>query len=113
VVVHHHAPSVVLWNETERRGNSLILRLHGARANRDAIGAQVRVRCEGKTLVRTLDGGGGYVSSSAPAIHFGVGSARQVDSVEVRWPSGVVASRTNVPVNTVFDWDEGSLLVDE
>ena len=30
VVVHHHAPSVILWNETPRRGNWLEVRLRGA-----------------------------------------------------------------------------------
>ena len=41
VVVHHHKPSVVLWNESPRRGNYLIARLRGSGANRDAIGARL------------------------------------------------------------------------
>ena len=44
VVVHHHKPSVVLWNESPRRGSYLIARLHGSGANRDAIGARLRPR---------------------------------------------------------------------
>ena len=41
VVVHHHAPSVVLWNESPRRGNYLIVKLQGRGANRDAIGTRL------------------------------------------------------------------------
>ncbi len=31
VVVHHHAPSVILWNESPRHGNRLTIRLRGSR----------------------------------------------------------------------------------
>ena len=44
VIVHHHAPSVVLWNETQGQGNSLVLNLRGARQESDAIGTQIIAR---------------------------------------------------------------------
>jgi hypothetical protein len=33
-------------------------------------------------------GGGSYQSSGDPRLHFGLGEAASVESVEVRWPSG-------------------------
>ena len=30
VIVHHHAPAVILWNESQRRGNWLIVKLKAA-----------------------------------------------------------------------------------
>jgi hypothetical protein len=108
VIVHHHAPSVILWNESPRKGNSLKLRLQGRGANRDAIGARVTVQFGATRLLRTIDGGGSYLSSSDHAVHFGLGDVKSVDLVEVRWPSGKVESRSNLPANTTIEWIEGS-----
>jgi hypothetical protein len=107
VVVHHHAPSVVLWNDSPRRGGYLIVRLQGRGANRDAVGARLVAQVGQRSLLRTIDGGGSYLSSSDLRVHFGLGNATQVDRLEVRWPSGKVESRSNLPVNTTIDWIEG------
>src|SRR5262249_43555594 len=106
VVVHHHAPSVILWNETPRRGHWLIVQLRGRPPNRDAIGARLTARIGPRTLIRTLDGGGSYISARDPRVHFGLGQATSVDHLEVRWPSGRVETRTGLPVDSVLDWGE-------
>jgi enediyne biosynthesis protein E4 len=107
VVVHHHAPSVVLWNESPRSGNYLRIQLQGRGANRDAIGTRLIADVGERRLLRTIDGGGSYLSSSDPRVHFGLGEATSVDRIEVRWPSGKVEGRTNLPVNTTVSWIEG------
>jgi hypothetical protein len=107
VIVHHHAPSVVLWNESPRRGNYLIVKLQGRGANRDAIGARLIAEVGPRRLLRTIDGGGSYISAHDLRAHFGVGEATRVDRLEVRWPSGKVETRSNVPVNTTIEWVEG------
>ena len=33
-------------------------------------------------------GGGSYASAGDPRLHFGLGPARRIDEIEVRWPSG-------------------------
>jgi hypothetical protein len=35
-------------------------------------------------------GGGSYLSSSDPRLHFGLGDAGRIDEVEIAWPSGRV-----------------------
>ncbi|HZW30938.1 MAG TPA: CRTAC1 family protein [Isosphaeraceae bacterium] len=106
VIVHHHAPSVILWNETPRRGHWLMVKLRGRPPNRDAIGARLTARIGSRTLVRTLDGGGSYISAGDPRAHFGLGQAARVDSLEVQWPSGRVETRSNLPVDSVVEWVE-------
>ncbi len=106
VVVHHHAKSVILWNETPRRGNWLIVRLRGRRPNLDAIGSRLTARVGPRTLSRTIDGGGSYVSHSDLRVHFGLGAASRVDRLEVRWPSGRVEARVDLPANDVIEWVE-------
>jgi hypothetical protein len=108
VIVHHHAPAVVLWNEAPRRGRWLIVKLRGRRPNRDAVGTRLTARVGPRTLVRSVDGGGGYLSANDPRVHFGLGAAGVVDRLEVRWPSGRAEARSNLPADSVLEWDEVS-----
>ncbi|MFI5454108.1 MAG: CRTAC1 family protein [Isosphaerales bacterium] len=108
VIVHHHAPSVVLWNESPRKGGYLIVKFQGSGANRDAIGTRLIAHVGPHKLLRTIDGGGSYLSTHDPRVHFGLGDAPRVDRLEVRWPSGRVETRSNVPVNITIEWVEGN-----
>jgi hypothetical protein len=108
VVVHHHKPSVILWNESPRRGSYLIAKLQGAGANRDAIGARLFAQVGSRLFARTIDGGGSYLSSSDPRVHFGLGDATRVDRLEIRWPSGKVEVKSNLPANQTIELIEGA-----
>ena len=108
VIVHHHAPSVVLWNESPRRGKYLIVKLQGRGANRDSIGARLIAHVGPRSLLRTIDGGGSYLSTGDPRVHFGLGAAERVQRLEVRWPSGKVETRLNLRVDTTAEWVEGN-----
>ena len=93
VVVHHHAASAVLWNESPRKGNYLIVKLHGRGANGDAIGSRLIAHVGTRSLLRTIDGGGSYLSTSDLRAHFGLGETTRVDRLEVHWPSGKIETR--------------------
>src|SRR6185369_9473020 len=68
-------------------GNFLRLTLIGTRANRSAIGARVRVTAGGHTQTQEVSGGYGHGSMQHDlSLTFGLGSACNVDEVEVRWP---------------------------
>jgi hypothetical protein len=107
VIVQHHAPSVILWNETLDQGNSLVLDLRGQGKARDPIGASVIVTIGSTRLVRSYDGGGSYISSNDRRLHFGIGNAKKADLIEVHWPSGHVEHRADVPAANVVIWTEG------
>jgi hypothetical protein len=64
------------------------LRLVGTKSNRDAIGAVVRLTAGGRTQIRQVQAAGGYLSQSSNVIHFGLGDAAAIDSIEITWPSG-------------------------
>ena len=51
-----------------------------------------------QTFVRSIDGGGSYLSSSDPRVHFGLGDAK-IDRLEIHWPSGKVEVKSDLPVN--------------
>jgi tetratricopeptide (TPR) repeat protein len=87
LVVAQNEPPVYLHNRTEG-GHFLTIRLEGTSSNRDAVGARVTLSAGGRRRVAQRVGGGSYQSASDPRLHFGLGGARRVEWLEVRWPSG-------------------------
>lgn len=87
-------------NDAPTQGNWLKLRLVGRDCTRDAVGAIVTVHCEKHTLVRELNPSSGYLTSNAPDLHFGLGSATLCDTVEVCWPDGAREQFSRIPANT-------------
>jgi hypothetical protein len=85
------APMVLISDLAERHDvRYLKVRLQGTRSNRDGLGAQVVLRASGREYHRTYDGVSGYLAHSLYPLYFGLGELETVDSLEVRWPSGVV-----------------------
>ncbi len=88
-VVNRRAPLEVWQNAGTTGGNWLLLRLRGAGANRDAIGAFVEVTAGDRTQVREVTIGGGHAGGDLGDLHFGLGPAETVD-LRVIWPGGQV-----------------------
>jgi len=111
-------PSLLYRGRAENAGRWVELQLAGTRSNRDAIGARVTLTAGGLTQMREVDGGNGYASQSSRRLHFGLGSAASVESVEIRWPSGAVEvleakeGRSAIPVGALSRVVEGKGLVD-
>ncbi len=55
--------------------------------------------------------GGSYISQNDLRIHFGLGKATKVDSIEIRWNSGKVETIKDVPVDKFYAILEGDGLV--
>jgi hypothetical protein len=41
-------------------------------------------------------------------VHFGLGSATKVDSIQIRWPSGLLERFDNLPADSIQTLKEGS-----
>ena len=92
-----------LWqNETAPSRRWLTVRLVGDRSNRDGIGARVIVGDQ----VRTMTSAVGYASSSHAGVHFGLGTATEVERLEVQWPSGTRQIVEKVQTNQVIEIKE-------
>jgi hypothetical protein len=81
--------------------NYLQLALTGTRSNRDAIGAVIHLFMGKQVLVRQVEGAGGYLSRGSKVVHFGLGEGKQVDRVEIGWPSGARQTLTRPAINTL------------
>jgi len=53
----------------------------------------------------------GYYSASDLRIHFGLGEAKKVDLVEIRWPSGTVDTLKDLDVNRLYVIEEGGKIL--
>lgn len=81
-------------------GNNWIkVSLQGTKSNRDAIGTRIEVRLSDRTIYRTIGTGGSFGSQPLQQ-HIGVGNAKRIDALTVRWPS-LSQTFTNLAVNTV------------
>jgi hypothetical protein len=52
--------------------------------------------------------GSSYISNNDMRVHFGLGAATKIDSVEVRWPSGLVERFGNAAIDSFNTLKEGS-----
>ncbi|MEO7144991.1 MAG: CRTAC1 family protein, partial [Bryobacteraceae bacterium] len=102
LVNNQNEPPSLLKRTTLPSGNWTLLQLTGVRSNRSAIGASVRVTAGGRTQTAAVRSGGSYLSQSDLRLHFGLGTAKSIDRIDIRWPSGVRQVETNVAVNRVI-----------
>ena len=108
LVANNGDPPLLLRNG----GNSnhfLNLKLIGVKSNRDAIGARVRVTSGGISQIREITGGGSYLSQNDLRANFGLGNARNVEMVEIKWPrpSSTVERFTGLPIDRYITIVEG------
>jgi len=108
VVANIGDPPLLLRNEGKAGSHFINLKLVGSRSNRDAMGARIKLRGGGISQMREIMGGGSYLSQSDLRAHFGLGKIRQVDSIEVSWPSGLHQFFRNVPADRFYLIQEGN-----
>jgi hypothetical protein len=102
VVTALSAPAEIWMNDSPNSNHWLELKLEGTKSNRDAIGALLRLVAGGQTQFNHVTTACGYASSSAGPVHFGLGSAKMVDEIEIRWPSGITQVLKNVPADQIL-----------
>lgn len=107
VVLNARTRPTVMLNETRSDHHWILLKLVGTRSNRSAVGAVVRLTAGGRTQVDEVRSGRGYQSSDDLRLLFGMGSETRVERLEIRWPSGLVEVRTDLPVDRVHRLVEG------
>lgn len=93
IVANNDDPPAIFLNRLGSVGNWLRVGLTGPEGkNRDALGARVRVAIDDegqrRKLTRWVKIGSGYASQSDMRLHFGLGQADRIQSLEVIWPDG-------------------------
>jgi hypothetical protein len=106
VVTAISAPAEIWHNDTPSAGHWIAFQLQGTKSNRDGIGATIKLTAAGATQYQHVSFAAGYASSSAGPTHFGLGAAKTVDLVEIRWPSGITQQLRNLPAGAVVKVQE-------
>ena len=86
---------LLLRNDQSLGHHWLRLKLVGTSANRDALGAWVRLRAGGITQWRQIMPTRSYLSQSELVATFGLGSSPDIEEIEITWPGG---GKQRVPV---------------
>lgn len=106
LVTTNDGPVHVLHNETQTANHWLLLKLVGHKSNRDAIGAEVRVKTQHGSQLGIVTTASSYLSSSDKRLHFGLGTDEVVEEMEIRWPSGIIQKLQNVHSDRIMQIDE-------
>jgi hypothetical protein len=100
VFVNQEEPASVIMNGGVP-GSWALIKLRGTKSNRSAIGARIELKAGDRTFIREVKSGGSYLSQSDFRQHFGLGTAKAIDEVKIRWPSGRVQVERGVKVNQI------------
>jgi hypothetical protein len=90
------------------------LALEGSPKNKLALNARVRVTTGKLQQLGEVRSGGSYISQSELPLHFGLGRAQRVETLEVIWPGGVAQVFHDVAVDHFYSLKQGAAaLVDK
>ena len=101
VVANQKGPLLFYKNTVAPENRWIAFDLEGSMSNRSAIGAQVRVFWNGQQQVQEVSGGSGFCAQNQRRIHFGLGKAKAIDRVEIRWPSGKIQNVRTPETNRI------------
>lgn len=111
VITHQFAVAEVLRNNSsETSGRAWIgfeLAGDGKTVNRDAVGARVRITCNGKNQTREVMMTSGFSAQSDRRLHFGLGKEPGDIEVKIIWPDGkaqrIVAPKSNTYHKVLYE----------
>ncbi len=96
ILIHAKPPAV------NARNHWLTLKLTGTKSNRDGFGARLEATAGNLHQVVENFPQSGYLSQNDPRPHFGLGSHLEVDTLTIRWPSGVVQTLEHVKADHIL-----------
>ena len=77
----------------------VLIALRGTASNRFGAGARLRLESASGVQARELVLARGYLSSSEPIVHFGLGADERIDRLTIEWPSGRTQVLVGLPAN--------------
>lgn len=97
---HVNQPAAILENSTTTSGNWCTFELVGIQSNRDCVGARVVFKTNKKSYLRSIVGGGSYLTQNPYLIHFGIPSDQTLEEAEIMWPNGNIQTIQNPTINS-------------
>ncbi len=99
---------LLLQNRSTTENNWIKIRLKGIKSNRDGFGSLIKIKYNEMEQKQSLVSGQGYFSNHAKEIYFGLGRIGKIDTIEIKWPSGIIQEFTDVICNQTLYIIEGN-----
>jgi len=90
---------IKFWQNNGGTNNWFKVHLQGVISNLDGIGTWIEVWSGGQKFIKYTTCGNSFASQYSNDYIFGLGQQEQVDSVVLKWPSGVINSYYELAVN--------------
>jgi hypothetical protein len=97
-----HAHNAFYRNLRGNQNRWLQVELRGSKSNRYGIGVQLLVRAGELIVHREVKGSEGFGATNPYRVHFGLGTKENIDVLEIRWPSGVKQSFTDLKSSQIL-----------
>jgi hypothetical protein len=101
----------ILWMNNGNNNHYFGVYLRGVQSNKNGIGAKVQLYSSLGIQTREAHAGESYGISNSPLIHFGLGQVESIDSVVVKWPSGLRQVVYNPVIDQYATLIEGGCLI--
>lgn len=102
---------MILQNQGEKSNHWVNLELRAKEGNPLSIGARITIKAGGITQTEEIRSGTSYLSQNDLRIHFGLGKATKIDSIEIRWNSGKIETIKDVMIDKFHAIAEGEGIV--
>jgi len=99
IIANQRGPLLIYENRVAPDRHWIQFELEGSTSNRSAIGARVELHWNGHVQAQEVSAATGFSAQNQRWIHYGIGPARIVDRVVIRWPSGTQQVIANPSVN--------------
>jgi enediyne biosynthesis protein E4 len=106
-ILHLNDSAAILRNDSKSENRSVTIELIGTQSDREAIGAFMEARIGDRSIVRLCNGSVSYLASDERRTQIGIGEHEVLDSLTVRWPSGVTESWRSLGTSGVHKLIEG------
>lgn len=107
VVTCLNGQTKIFHNISDTGHNWILLRLVGTRSNRMGIGAKVKIITgDGHSQWNEVTTAVGYACSSDSRVHFGLGSNKWIEEIEIVWPSRIRQVLRKVAADQILTIEE-------
>jgi hypothetical protein len=105
----NNGPPIILRNQENNGNHWLLVNLVGTKSNREGIGANIRVVSDaGLQQHAFVSTAGSYLSASDKRAHFGLGTSKRLQLIEITWPSGTVQRLNSIVADQILTVHEPS-----
>ena len=107
LVLNIGQPPSLLIDKSSNSNHRVGFHLIGTKSNRAAIGTRVTLNAAGTMQFNEVRSGASYLSQNDLRLHFGLGAAEKMETVEVSWPSGQKEMLRDLPGDFIYAITEG------